>query len=127
VFVLLALTAPPEPLPVEYHVVVPLDSWSWIVAELNVLVLLLMPALNPPRVDEAVIPSAATAARDATSADLCLPMRRIAVLPLSMGLITASTPFADTPVPVAPGERSGYGSPKKTIDGAKDSIDPYHP
>ena len=36
-------------------------------AELNVLVLLLIPALNPPRVDEAVIAKAATAASEATS------------------------------------------------------------
>jgi len=44
-----------------------------------------------------------------------------------MGLITASTPFADTPVPVAPGERPCFGSPKETIDVTKESIYPYHP
>jgi len=50
------------------------------VAELKVLVLLLIPALKPPRVDEAVMPRAATAANEARSAFLWLPIRRIIVL-----------------------------------------------
>jgi len=61
-------------------VVVPLLSSSWIVAELNVLVLLPIPALNPLRVSEVVNARAATAASEATSASLLLPMRLIMVL-----------------------------------------------
>ena len=60
--------------------VAPLVSSSWIVAELNVLVLLLIPALNPPRVSEVVRARAATAASEATSASLLLPMRLIMAL-----------------------------------------------
>ena len=52
----------------------PLLSSSWIVAELNVLLLLVIPALKPPRVNEAVIARAATAASEATSASLLPPM-----------------------------------------------------
>jgi hypothetical protein len=50
------------------------------VAELNVLVLLPIPALNPLRVSEVVNARAATAASEATSASLLLPMRLIMVL-----------------------------------------------
>jgi hypothetical protein len=60
------------------------------VAELKVLVLLLIPALNPPRVDEAVIPKATVAAIEATSSLVCPPIRRNMVFPVVLRSITAA-------------------------------------
>jgi hypothetical protein len=70
--VLAAVTDPPEPVPVEKQVVVPLPSCSWMVAEENVLLESAIVALKPPRVYVLVKPSAATAARDAISPFLLL-------------------------------------------------------
>lgn len=52
-------------------------SSSCIVAELNVLPLFVIAALNPPRVNVVVVARAATATRAATSPRLLLRMRRI--------------------------------------------------
>ena len=105
----------------------PLPSSSWIVAELKVLVLLLIPALNPPRVDDAVMPSAATAARLATRAPLCLLTRCITAFPVDVGLVTT---FLRSPIDTAPVFATGVcpvNSLKKTFDLTKDAIDLDHP
>ena len=91
------------------------------------LVLLLIPALNPPRVDEAVMPSTATAARLAKRAPLCLLMRRIIAFPVVVGLVTT---FLRSPIDTAPVFATGVcpvNSLKKTFDLTKDAIDLDHP